>query len=95
MPTIQVEIGKLMAQFSGLSLQIEELKKGMENTNRQLMKLHGEFTSFSSKIGKEMEARFLTRSEIAPLKAVLSVVAVTTLSAICLTVTEMILNRLF
>ena len=67
----------------------------MDDTNKQIIKWHRDFEIFSSEIMEKMEKRFILRSEIAPIKSVLSIVAVATLSAICLTLSELIFNRLF
>ncbi len=93
MPTFQVEIGKLMARVDGLAAQIDELKKGMDDTNRQLSRLTTQLAAFSSDVMKDMEKKFITRAEIAPIKAVLSVVAATTFSAFCLAAAELFFNK--
>ncbi len=43
----------------------------------------------------KMEKKFVLRTEIAPIKAVLSLVAAATLSAICLNLSELLFNKLF
>lgn len=91
----ELEIGKLMAQFESLQHRLDDVRRGMENTNKQLEKWHQEFENFSGDIMEKMEKRFILRSEIAPIKAILSVVFVATLSAVCLTLSELIFKRLF
>ena len=95
MTKFELEIGKLMAQFDSLQQRLDIVTKGMENTNRQLIKWQLDFEQFAGDIMEKMEKRFILRSEIAPIKSVLSVIAVATISAICLTLSELILKHLF
>ena len=95
MTTFELEIGKLMAQFDSLQKRIDDVQKGMESTNRQLAKWHSDFSDFTGAIMDKIEQKFVLRSEIAPIKAVLSLVAAATLSAICLNLSELIFNKLF
>ena len=93
MAVLQVEIGKLMARVDGLAAQIEDLKKGMDSTNRQLVRLTTQLAAFSADMMTEMEKKFITRAEIAPIKAVLSVVAATTFSAFCMAAAELFFHK--
>lgn len=95
MTRFELEVGKLMAQFESLQQRLDIVTKGMDDTNKQIMKWHRDFEIFTNEIMEKMEKRFILRSEIAPIKSVLSVVAVATVSAICLTLSELIFNRLF
>ncbi len=95
MASFDLQIGKLMAQFDSLQSRIDDVRKGMDNTNRQLAKWHGEFETFAGDIMEKMEKRFILRSEIAPIKAALSVVLVATVSAICISLSELFFKRLF
>ena len=95
MTHFDLEVGKLMAQFESLQQQIEVLNKGMENTNQQLAKLAADFGRFSGQIFEQMDTRFVRRSDLAPIKAFLSVAWVSTFSALCLTLSEIFLKRLF
>ena len=95
MTQFELEIGKLMAQFASLQQQLDNVSKGMEQTNKQLMRWHQDFDNFTGDIMEKMEKRFVLRSEIAPIKAVLSVIAVATVSAICLSLSELIFKKLF
>lgn len=93
MTQFDVEIGKLMAQFESVQQRIDELKKGMDNTNKQLQIWRKDFDCFTGEIMEKMEKRFVLRSELAPIKAVLSVIAVATVSAICLNLSEMFFSK--
>ena len=95
MTRFELEIGKLIAQFNSLQQQLDVVTKGMDNTNKQLMKLHANFENFSREIMEKMERKFILRSEMAPIKSILSVVAVAMISAICLTLSELFFSRLF
>ena len=95
MTQFDLEIGKLMAQFVSLQQQLDGVCNRLEQTNKQLMRWHQDFDNFTGDIMEKMEKRFILRSEIAPIKAVLSVIAVATVSAICLSLSELIFNKLF
>jgi|GEM_PF-2985757 len=95
MPQIQIEMGKLMAQFSALNHTLNILQDKMEKTTMKLDNLHHEFTSFSDCLIPHMSRHFILRSELAPFKRLLSVVAVTLFSAICISLTELIVARNF
>ena len=95
MTAFELEIGKLMAQFDSLQQRLDDVRKGMDSTNKQLMKWHQEFENFAGDIMEKMEKRFILRSEIAPIKAMLSAVAIATVSAICLTLSELFFKHLF
>ena len=55
MTAFELEIGKLMAQFEGLQQRLDDVRKGMESTNKQLMKWHQEFENFAGDIMEKME----------------------------------------
>lgn len=95
MAEIKIEMGKLMAQFSSLNQAISELKKGMENTNKEVLKLHTELMGLSGSIFQKMEKTYIKRSELAPIKGLLSVAAVTLFSAICLSITELLVFKVW
>ena len=95
MAEIKIEMGKLMAQFSSLNASLQTLQNKMENTTSKLDNLHREFLSFTDTLLPQMTQHFIRRSELAPFKRLLSVVAVTLFSAICLSLTELILARYF
>lgn len=95
MTSFDVEIGKLMAQFESLRLRIDELKKGMETTNKQVSKLHTDFVAFSSNVVTQMDEIFVRRTDLAPFKMALSFVAMTTFSAVCLSICELLFGKYF
>ena len=93
MTKFDIEIGKLMAEFESIQQRIDELKKGMDNTNKQLQIWRKDFDCFTGEIMEKMEKRFVLRSELAPVKAILSVIAAATVSAICLNVSELFFTK--
>ena len=94
MTQFDVEIGKLMAQFENVQQRIDELKKGMDTTNKQLQNWRKDFDCFTGEIMEKMERKFVLRSELAPIKAILSVIAAATVSAICLNLSDLIFSKL-
>ena len=93
MTAFELEIGKLMAQFDSLQQRLDDVRRGMDNTNKQLAKWHDEFENFAGDIMEKMEKRFILRSEIAPVKTILSVVTVATISAICISLSQLFFKR--
>ena len=54
MTQFELEIGKLMAQFASLQQQLDNVSKGMEQTNKQLMRWHQDFDNFTGDIMEKM-----------------------------------------
>ena len=59
MTRFELEIGKLMAQFDSLQQRLDIVTKGMDDTNKQIMKWHRDFESFTGEIMEKMEKRFI------------------------------------
>ena len=95
MTEIKIEMGKLMGQFDILNQTINELKKGMEKTNREMQKLHNDFLTFSVSVMTEMEKRFVKKDELALLKRAVSVVVVTLFTALCLSGVDVAITKWF
>ena len=95
MTRFELEIGKLMAQFEGLQQRLDTVSKGMDDTNKRLLAWYQDFENFTGEIMEKMEKRFILRSEIEPIKAILSVIAVTMFSTICLTLSELFFKQIF
>ena len=97
----QVELGKLMAQVETLQKQLADIKKDVSVSKKQITDLHDELINFMSqvqtknvcqtlhdKLGKE----FIPRVELAPIRAVLNVIVLTTATAICAAILNLILK---
>ena len=97
----QVELGKLMARVETLQKQLADIKKDVSVSKKQITDLHDELVNFMAqvqtknvcqilhdKLGKEC----IPRVELAPIRAVLNVVVLTTATAICAALLNLILK---
>ena len=91
MPTLTMEIGKLMAQVDSLQKQLGTIQKEICQTKAQITDVHTELINFMSVVQKKSVCEaihdklakvYVPRSEIAPLKAVSGMIALTTITAI-------------
>ena len=91
MPTLTMEIGKLMAQVDSLQKQLGTIQKEICQTKAQITDVHTELINFMSvvqyksvceAIHDKLAKVYVPRSEIAPLKAVSGMIALTTITAI-------------
>ncbi|MBR4927237.1 MAG: hypothetical protein IKY98_02805 [Alphaproteobacteria bacterium] len=101
MTVYTLEIGKLMGQVDTLQKQLTDIKKEVCSTKKQITDVHTELTNFMGtvqckseclmmreKIGKE----YVMRSELAPVRFVLHIMAATALTAICVALMNLILK---
>ena len=98
-PHINLELGKLMATVEALQKQLVELKKDMQILNNQITKVHSELLNFMgnvqtksacSFIHETLAKNFVQRSEIAPIKTLISAISITTVTAICVAILNLI-----
>ena len=91
MPTLTMEIGKLMAQVDTLQKQLGTIQKEICQTKAQIADVHTELINFMAVVQKKsvcesihdkLAKAYVPRSEIAPLKAVAGMIALTTVTAI-------------
>ncbi len=82
---LDMEIGKLTARLDAVQRDISEMKTHIDLMRRQLAVLPGD-------IQKETEKRFMTRMELMPIKNALSMVVLTTVSAICMGLVQLFFN---
>ena len=91
MPTLTMEIGKLMAQVDTLQKQLGAIQKEICQTKEQITDVHTELINFMAVVQKKsvcaaihdkLEKAYVPRSEIAPLKAVAGMITLTTITAI-------------
>ena len=97
--TTSLELGKLMAQVGALQQQLTDIKKEVTQAKNQMMHVHTELLNFMGTVQSKtacqiihdkMKADYVMRAEIAPMKAILGVIALTTTTAICMAVVELI-----
>lgn len=91
MATLTIEIGKLMAQVETLQKQLTEIKKEIGQTKNQVADVHNELLNFMTTVQTKtacqglhdkLAAAYVPRAEIAPLKTVAGMVALTTITAL-------------
>jgi len=101
-PHINLELGKLMATVEALQKQLIELKKDMQELNHQITKVHTELLNFTGNvqtksacnlIHNSLAKNYVQRSEIAPIKALLNAISITTATAICIAILNLILVK--
>ena len=100
-PHINLELGKLMATVEALQKQLVDLKKDMMGLNNQITKVHTELLNFMGTVQTKsactllhdmLAKTYIQRSEIAPLKTLVSTITITTATAICVAVLNLILK---
>ena len=91
MPTLTMEIGKLMAQVDSLQKQLGAIQKEISQTKNQITDVHSELLNFMATvqhkttcqaIHEKLADLYVPRSELAPIKAVAGMIALTTITAI-------------
>ncbi len=82
---LDMEIGKLMARLDAVQQDIQEMKTQIDLLRRQVAVLPAD-------LQKETEKRFMTRLELMPIKNALSMMVLTTLSAICMGLVQVFFN---
>ncbi len=91
MPTLSMEIGRLMAQVDALQKQLADIKKDISQTKNQVADVHNELLNFMTTVQEKsacqrfrdkMAQEYVPRSEIAPLKTMAGMIALTTITAI-------------
>ena len=100
-PHINLELGKLMATVEALQKQMVDLKKDMQGLNSQIGKVHTELLNFMGTVQTKsacallhdsLAKTYIQRTEIAPLKALVSTISITTVTAICVAFLNLILK---
>ncbi len=82
---LDMEIGKLTARLDAVQQDIQEMKTQIDLLRRQVAVLPAD-------LQKETEKRFMTRLELMPIKNALSMMVLTTLSAICMGLVQVFFN---
>ncbi len=97
----QVELGKLIAQVDTLQKQLSDIKKDVQLSKKQVTDLHDEMINFMAQVQTKNACQILhdrlgrdyvPRAELAPLKAVSNVIVLTTATAICAALLNLILK---
>ena len=91
MPTLNIEIGKLMAQVETLQKQLLAIQKEISQTKNQITDVHTELLNFMATVQRKSVCQgihekladlYVPKSEIAPLKACAGMIALTTITVI-------------
>lgn len=98
---LTIETGKLMATVANLQEELASIKKEMHSLTNQVMRVHDELVSFigtvqtkstCEHIHQVLKTDYVQRAELAPFKAILGAIAVTTVTAICVAFFNLILK---
>jgi len=101
MPTLTMEIGKLMAQVDSLQKQLLTIQTEICQTKEQITDVHTELLNFMAVVQKKsvceaihdrLSKTYVPRSEIAPLKTIAGMIALTTVTAIAAAFFNLILK---
>ena len=101
-PHINLELGKLMATVEALQKKLIDLKKDMLGLTNQITKVHTELLNFMGNVQTKSDCSLLhntlaktyvQKTEIAPLKALLNAISITTATAICVAILNLILIK--
>ena len=100
-PHVNLELGKLMATVEALQKQLIDLKKDMMSLNNQITKVHTELLNFMGTVQTKsactllhdmLSKTYIQRTEIAPIKTLISAISITTVTAICVAILNLILK---
>ena len=98
---LTIETGKLMATVANLQEELMCIKKEMHSLTNQVMRVHDELVSFIStvqtkanceRIHQILRSDYVQRTELAPFKAILGAIALTTVTTICVAFFNLILK---
>ena len=98
---LTMEMGKLMATVVSLQNQLTDIKKQVCALTKQLSALHDEIREFIGSaqtkivcehIHERLKKEYVARSELAPFKTILGAISVTTVTAICVALLNLILK---
>lgn len=101
MTELSLELGKLMAQVDALQKQLTDIKKEVCSTKNQIVGVHTELLNFMGTVQQKTACQslhdrigkdFILRTEITPIKSVLNIIALTTITAICVAFMNLILK---
>lgn len=103
MPTsnLTIETGKLMATVANLQSELSCIKKEIRALNNHVMSVHDELMTFMStvqtkttceRIHQTLKSDYVQRAELAPVKTILGAISVTTVTAICMALFNLILK---
>ena len=103
MPTsnLTIETGKLMATVANLQNELACIKKEMRSLNAHVLSVHDELVTFMGtvqnktaceRIHQALKSDYVQRAELAPVKTILGAISVTTVTAICVALLNLILK---
>ena len=96
-----VEIGRLMALADSQQKQLAEIKKQVADLCTQITSVHTELLNFMGgvqqkntcqEIHNQLRQEFISRREITPIRSLTGTIALTTATAICIAILNLILK---
>jgi len=98
---LQMEMGKLMATVVALQSQMGDMKKELHLLNDQVLSVHDTLMNFIGKVQTksvcdrvhdQLKKDYVQRAELAPVKTIIGAISVTTATAICVALLNLILK---
>ena len=98
---LTIETGKLMATVANLQSELACIKKEMRMLNSHVLSVHDELVTFMGtvqtktnceRIHQVLKSDYVQRAELAPFKTMLGAISVTTVTAICVAILNLILK---
>ena len=98
---LTIETGKLMATVANLQTELSCIKKEIHALSNHIMSVHDELVAFMGtvqtktvceRIHQTLKSDYVQKSELAPFKAILGAISLTTVTAICVALLNLILK---
>ena len=98
---LTMETGKLMATVANLQSELSSIKKEIRTLNNHVISVHDELVGFignvqtktvCERIHQNLKTDYVQRAELAPFRTILGAISVTTITAICMAVMNIILK---
>jgi len=98
---LTIETGKLMATVANLQTELACIKKEIHALSNQIMSVHDELVAFMGnvqtktvcdRVHQALKSEYVQRAELAPFKTILGAISLTTVTAICVALLNLILK---
>ena len=98
---LTIETGKLMATVANLQTELASIKKEIHNLSSHIMSVHDELVAFMGtvqtktmcdRVHQTLKSDYVQKAELAPFKAMLGAISLTTVTAICVALLNLILK---
>ncbi|MBQ4472395.1 MAG: hypothetical protein II942_04055 [Alphaproteobacteria bacterium] len=96
---LNIEMGKLMASVVNLQTEVCDIKNELHTLSKYVLSVHDELMNFigrvqtksvCERVHDQIKKDYVARSELAPVKTILGAISVTTATAICVALLNLI-----